>query len=127
MRTIPSADELLEIAAQFLRAEAAAAARSDGGFHSRVAANAIDIVRREMAQGDAADEAAVMRLRRLLRARSTDLPRLEARLALAIRSGRLTATSPGLMEHLWESTLAEVAIDQPGYATYRRLTRGTSG
>ena len=50
-----------------------------------------------------------------------DLARLNQGLAERIASGALDASSPGLTEHLWRTTLAKLAVDQPGYDTYRRL------
>jgi len=126
MRTIPSAEELLDIVAQFLRTESADPGTSNQAYYLRVAANAIDIVRREVHLGAAADERARLRLRQLLPGCDGDLAALEARLAQAIRAGSLSTTSPELLEHLWHSALAEVAIDQPGYATFQRLTTGTA-
>jgi hypothetical protein len=37
-----------------------------------------------------------------------------------IRNGELDIQSPGLAEHLWQTTLAKMKIDQPNYASYRR-------
>ena len=35
---------------------------------------------------------------------------------------RLDDQDPALRAHLWASTLAKLAVDQPGYETYRRLS-----
>ena len=123
MRTIPGPDELLEVVAEFLRTTDSDHPRGDAAFHARVAANAIEIVRRELAQGAAADRAAADRIRHLLGPSGGGIIELESRLSAEIRTGRLDARSPGLLEHLWKTTLAEMSIDQPGYATYRLVLK----
>ena len=116
MRTIPTREELLEIVAEY---------RRNPGVSSRlldtVATNVEEIVRREMAQGAIADAAALQRLRGLLGVTSSSADELEAQLALCVRAGAMTTATPGLLEHLWQSALAEIAIDQPNYATYLHL------
>jgi hypothetical protein len=41
-------------------------------------------------------------------------------LAGKIASGEADLRTPGLAEHLWQTTLAKLAVDQPNYAAYRR-------
>ena len=41
-------------------------------------------------------------------------------LSRRIAAGELSLQTPGLAAHLWATTLAKVAIDQPTYASYRR-------
>ena len=123
MRTIPDAVELLDIIAQFLREDVAKNTVAPTNFYAQVAANAIDIVRREITQGAKADTVAIERLRKLLIMPDGKLEEMESMLAEWIREGRMTADSPGLLEYLWQSTLAEMAIDQPNYATYKHLTK----
>jgi hypothetical protein len=41
-------------------------------------------------------------------------------LADRIASGEVDLTTPGLKEHLWQTTLAKLAVDQPNYASYKR-------
>jgi len=116
MRTIPSSSELIEIVVSFLREGTADA----NAFQFQVAANAIAIVGREIEIAPAADAAARSRLRLLLGIDGT-AEDLERALAREIADGRVTATTAGVLDHLWKSTLAELSIDQPGYATYRRF------
>jgi hypothetical protein len=37
-----------------------------------------------------------------------------------IAAGAVDLNTPGLAEHLWATTLAKLAVDQPTYASYRR-------
>jgi len=59
--------------------------------------------------------------------RSSDgaLADLNRALAEKIRSGEADLATPGLAEHLWQTTLAKLAVDQPNYGSYRR-EMGTS-
>ena len=61
----------------------------------------------------------MLRLQTLL-GRDGSLVELETELSLRIRNGELDLQSPGVAEHLWETTLAKMKIDQPNYASYRR-------
>ena len=45
---------------------------------------------------------------------------LNRELCARISSGELTLETEGLREHLWVTTLAKLAIDQPKYSGYRR-------
>jgi hypothetical protein len=46
---------------------------------------------------------------------------------LRIRNGELDLQSEGLAEHLWQTTLAKMKIDQPNYAGYRRELEARAG
>ncbi|MEX7051181.1 DUF6285 domain-containing protein [Pseudomonas aeruginosa] len=35
-------------------------------------------------------------------------------------SGEVDLTTPGLTEHLWQTTMDKLAVDQPNYASYKR-------
>jgi hypothetical protein len=80
----------------------------------------LDIVARELRLGPAAQAAEQARLRALLGADGT-LAELNQRLCEAIASGRFDAGTPGLAGHLWAVTLAKLAVDQPGYSSYRQI------
>jgi hypothetical protein len=85
-----------------------------------VAANVLAIVRRELLQGSEADRADAGRLAALL-GHAGDPADLTEELCRRIASGEIASDDPALIEHLWATTLDTLAIDQPGYATYRRL------
>ena len=48
------------------------------------------------------------------------LHELENELSLRIRNGELDLQSPGVAEHLWQTTMDKLAVDQPNYASYKR-------
>jgi hypothetical protein len=38
----------------------------------------------------------------------------------SIAKGEVDLQTPGLSEHLWQTTMDKLAVDQPNYASYRR-------
>jgi hypothetical protein len=115
----PTAIELLDIIAEFLRTVAVPGLKGHAAFHALVAANAVDIVKRELTIGPTANADEHARLVALL-GHDGDLEALNHALCARIADGNLDAATPGLAEHLWTTTLAKLAIDQPNYASYRR-------
>ena len=115
----PTPVEILEVLAAMIRDQLVPQLPPDAVFHARVAANAIDLVRRQLQTGDALEAASLVRLQQLL-GRQGDAAVLERELCERIRSGSLTTDSPGLIDHLMACTLAKMSIDQPSYASYRR-------
>ena len=119
MHDKPSAAQLIAAVRDFLERVAQPELSGHSAFHARVAANALAIVERELALAAEQDAAERARLRALL---GGDAP-LEAQnrvLCEEIRAGRKTLATPGLFEHLRATTLAKLAVDQPGYSGCRR-------
>jgi uncharacterized protein DUF6285 len=121
MQDPPTITELLESTAAFLREVAVPQLSGHASFHARVAANALDIVKRELELRPAAERDEHARLQALLHVEGST-EELNALLSRRIAAGELDLQTPGLAEHLWATTLAKVAIDQPTYASYRRET-----
>jgi hypothetical protein len=115
----PSIDELLEATASFLRDVAVPQLSGRAAFHARVAANAVDLVRRELELRPAAERVEHAGLSELLHANGS-LEELNVLLSERIAAGKIGLSTPSLTRHLWATTLAKVAIDQPSYASYRR-------
>ena len=84
------------------------------------------IVRRELLQGPDADRADAQRLAALL-GEAGEPSALTEELCRRITAGEIDADDPALIEHLWATTLDTLAIDQPGYATYRRIIAAGAG
>ncbi len=123
MQNRPSMSELLEAVEEFLREDAMKGLAGRSGFHARVAANVVGIVRRELANSgeDLAEERRGL-LALLGKPRDTgeDLSELNVELCRRIRTGELGLEDPRLVEHLRRTTLAKLAVDNPRYAGYRR-------
>lgn len=121
MQDPPTVTELLDATADFLRDVAVPQLSGHASFHARVAANALDLIKRELELRPAAERDEHTRLQSLLHTEGS-LDELNALLSRRIAAGDLDLQTPGVAEHLWATTLAKVAIDQPTYASYRRET-----
>jgi hypothetical protein len=117
----PSAIELLRAVRSFIEDQAIRRLEGRAAFHARIAVNALAIVERGLELGPAQEAAEQERLERLL-GRTATLDELNRELCRRIRSGEMDLDTPGLIEHLRETTLAKLAVDQPRYAAYRRAT-----
>ena len=115
----PHGADILDAVSRLLRDTLMPRLPPDTVFQARVAANALDVVAREIRFGEIVEREARERLQALLGC-DGPLPELERELSLRIRNGELDMQSPGLAEHLWQTTLAKMKIDQPNYASYRR-------
>lgn len=118
MLDVPTPVEILEVVAAMIRDDFIPKLPPDAVFHARVAANAIDLVRRQLENAEVLEAASLERLQALL-GRQGPAAILEQDLCERIRRGELGVDSPGLLEHLMADTLAKMSIDQPSYASYR--------
>ena len=119
MHQRPDMEDLLAAVALFLREQALPQLPAHAAYHARVAANMVDIVRRQLQLAPAAEAAELQRLRLLLQ-RDGNLGELNALLCERIADGGIDLRTPGLADHLWQTTLDKLAVDQPGYGSYRR-------
>jgi hypothetical protein len=126
MQDEPGATALLASVIRFLRDEALPALPPRQAFHARVAANALDIVMREITIGRAAELDELARLGALVGETGT-LAERNARLALAIRDATLDPADPAVRDHVWATTLEKLAVDQPRYSGYVRALAERSG
>ena len=119
MQDEPTPEELIKAVADFLRSEVAPDISGHNVFKLRVAINALDLVARQLglAQGSEAAEAA--RLAQLLGIKGS-LDELNRTLADRIAKGELDLQTPGLADHLWQTTMDKLAVDQPNYAAFKR-------
>jgi hypothetical protein len=87
-------------------------------FHAKVAQNALAIVARELAQAPQAREQALLAG---VLGHDGPLDGLRGELCGRLRSGSMGEATPGLVEALLQVALAKCAVDNPRYATFRRL------
>ena len=116
----PTVDELLAAVVTLLRDTLPPQLSAADAFQARVAVNALELVRRELAQGDAARADARRRLQALL-AMDAPLDDLQAELARRIRERRFTPATPGLIDALRQHTLAKMAVEQPSHALFKHM------
>jgi hypothetical protein len=114
----PTAAELVDAVAEFLERDLQPALEGRLAFHTRVAVNALKIVRREMELGPALDAARRNGLTALLgaddAATTTTRPR-EVELARRIRDGSLDAERPEVVAYLRATLRRQLDIVHPGY------------
>ncbi len=111
------ATALIDAVAAFL-GEISPALEGRQAFHAKVAANALAIVARELAQRPQAAEAAALAG---FLGHNAGLDALRAELCGRLRRGQVTPETPGLVEALTAAVAAKVAVDNPRYATLARI------
>ncbi|BAM91018.1 hypothetical protein S58_50390 [Bradyrhizobium oligotrophicum S58] len=119
MQDEPTPTELVQAVADFLRNDIAPLISGHQAFKLRVGINALDLVVRQLMQASAAEAVELARLKELLGKHGTLLD-LNRALAEQIASGTVDLATPGVREHLWQTTLDKLAVDQPNYASYKR-------
>jgi hypothetical protein len=119
MQDEPTPTELIKAVADFLRNDIAPAISGHSAFKLRVAINALDLVTRQLALEQGGDDAELGRLKQLLGMQGS-LGELNRALAERIAKDEADLKTPGLAEHLRQTTMDKLAIDQPNYAAYRR-------
>ena len=119
MQDEPTPIELLKAVADFLRHEITPAIKGHNAFKLRVGINALDLVTRQLTLADDGDAAEAARLKQLLGADGS-LIELNRTLSDRIAKGEVDLATPGLSEHLWQTTMDKLAVDQPNYGSYKR-------
>jgi hypothetical protein len=119
MQDEPTPTELIKAVADFLRTEIVPQIKGHNAFKLRVGINALDLVTRQLALQGESDAAEMVRLKDLLE-KDGSLGDLNRELSARIAGGEADLQTPGLAEHLWQTTLAKLAVDQPNYGSYKR-------
>ena len=123
MQDEPTPKELIEAVADFLRNDIAPAVSGHNAFKLRVSINALDLVARQLTLESRSDAAEAARLSRLLGMQGS-LSELNRALADRIAKGEVDLRTPDLADHLWQTTMAKLAVDQPNYASYKGELEG---
>ena len=123
MQDEPTPTELIKAVANFLRNEISPMISGHNAFKLRVAINALDLVTRQLALEQGGDVAEAARLTQLLDMHGS-LADLNRALADRIARGEADLQTPGLSDHLWQTTMDKLAVDQPNYASYKRELSG---
>ena len=118
MQDEPTPTEVLAAVARFLKETVAAETVGHTSFTARVAANALEMMIRQIDLSPAAAAAERIRLEAIL-GETGELVELNAKFARRIGAGELDSAATGVTEHLWATTLAKLAVDQPNYWGYR--------
>lgn len=113
----PSDTELL-LAVQELLSETAKQVDKRSAYFSKVSKNLLEIVKRRLVYGNRFEENERKRLMQLTSSSNTDLLHLRKHLSAMIDEG---LESRALQEHLWESAVTQIFVDNPKYSGYTRL------
>ena len=119
MQDQPTPIELTRAVADFLRNAITPLTSGHNAFKLRVAINMLDLVARQLTLAEGSDAAEAASLKKLLGIDGA-LVDLNRALAEKIASGQVDLATPGLSEHLWQTTMAKLAVDQPNYGSYKR-------
>jgi hypothetical protein len=119
MQDEPTPIELTTAVADFLRNDITPVISGHHAFKLRVAINMLDLVTRQLTFAQGSDTAEAARLTQLLGIKGS-LMELNRALADKIGKGEVDLQTPGLSEHLWQTTMDKLAVDQPNYASYKR-------
>jgi hypothetical protein len=119
MQDEPTPTELIKAVADFLRNEIVPQIRGHNAFKLRVGINALDLVTRQLTLAAESDAAEAVRLKQLVGVDGS-LIDLNRALSEKIAKGEVDLNTPGLAEHLWQTTMDKLAVDQPNYASYKR-------
>ncbi len=119
MQDEPKPVELTKAVADFLRNDITPVISGHNAFKLRVAVNMLDLVARQLTLAEGSDAAEAASLKKLL---GIDGALIDANRTLAekIAKGDVDLSTPGLPEHLWQTTMAKLAVDQPNYGSYKR-------
>jgi hypothetical protein len=119
MQDEPTPTELIKAVADFLRNEITPEIKGHNAFKLRVGINALDLVTRQLALASDSDATEAARLKALLGIEGS-LLELNRALSDRIANGEVDLQTPGLVDHLWQTTMDKLAVDQPNYASYKR-------
>lgn len=105
-------------AVQLFLAELEPELKGRRAFHTKVAQNALAIVARELAQQPQAKEQSLLSG---VLGQEAPLDDLRADLCARLRAGTMGEGTPGLVDALLSVALAKCGVDNPRYATFKRL------
>ncbi len=115
---IPRTDELLVSVRDFLRNDVMDETTGRANFLSRVAANSLDIVLRELTLGPIHQALELDRLQALLQS-DEGLDVLKRRLVTELRDKQISLDNEVLQNHLRQTVVNQIAIDQPKYSGFK--------
>jgi len=116
---IPRTDELLVSVRDFLRNDVMDETTGRTNFLSRVAANSLDIILRELSLGPTHQGRELGRLQALFQS-DQDLDALRWRLVLGLRDKQMSLDNEALQNHLRQTVVNQIAIDQPNYSGFKK-------
>ena len=111
-RSIPDASTLLRAAAKYLEEELMPTLTGYHRFQTRVSANVLNIIRRELELHPANESAERVRLKGIV-GHDGSVEDLNAELCVLIRTDQIDLDDPSLRSHLKQSLADALAINNP--------------
>ena len=115
MHDSPDPDAILSIVADTIRDRLVPELNKEVRYEALIAANLIDIVRRELSLSQEQTAQARFRLQTLLKTDEEDVRELNAMLSKAIQHREIAADDPGLAQHLALTAHEKLQVDQPKF------------
>ena len=121
---MPRINELLASVTDFLRGDIMSATEGRTNFLARVASNSLDIVSRDLSLGNRARANELQRLREYFSSKGS-LDELRWNLVDGLRDGTVPLNDKELNDHLRQTVVNQVAIDQPRYSGFNIALAGS--
>ena len=113
----PNSVDLLEAVNHFLDTKIKSEVPAHLAFKIRIVENVLNIVKREIEQGDELSKEIMFQLQNLI---EEDSPTIDA-LALLIKDEKIDLEDQGLKDLLVTLSKNKIAVDNPNYSTYKKL------
>ena len=113
----PNSVDLLEAVNHFLDTKIKSEVPAHLAFKIRIVENVLNIVKREIEQGDELSKEIMVQLQDLI---EQDSPTIDA-LALLIKDEKIDLEDQGLKDLLVTLSKNKIAVDNPNYSTYKKL------
>jgi hypothetical protein len=118
----PTKDELVNAVREFLESKVLPELDSHLGFNTRIAINVLKTVERELELGEKVSTQTRQRLLELLEDNHSEKSNRELNILLSKEIGdrKLSYKDENLVDHLWQTTMKKLAVDNPRYASYQQ-------
>ena len=113
----PNSVDLLEAVNHFLDTKIKSEVPAHLAFKIRIVENVLNIVKREIEQGDELSKEIMVQLQKLI---EEDSPTIDA-LALLIKDEKIDLEDQGLKDLLVTLSKNKIAVDNPNYSTFKKL------
>jgi len=117
-KNMPDMADLVESVGTFCRAEVTPAVSGRTGFLSRVGANSLDIVLRELLYGNWQQDMEQQLLRQIFH-KNEPTNTLKRKLVEGLRDNCISLETDGLAPYLRQQVFTQIAIDQPSYSGFK--------
>lgn len=118
----PTKNELVIAVREFMEDKLLPELTGHLNFNTRVAINVLKIIERELEQGETTAEETRTRLLQLLKNTGNTLSNRELNQALSkeISERKISYQDQALIDHLWQTTMKKMAVDNPRYVSYQQ-------